>query len=221
MSKLWGTLRFFIIRQTRKDPSALGTRNVVALRFGVLEVRLQKLGISLGDYDCHVDYRLPGNGKLLTTPLHGKGGFMAMAHVRVLLVDDHTMLRQGLRSALQIYPNIEVVGEAGNGEEAVASVKQLQPAVVVMDINMPQVDGITATQQITALFPHVAVVGLSVNTDSAFSAAMKQAGAVDVLTKDKALHELYRAIHRAAASIEPVRITQNVTVEVDEVFQVG
>jgi len=67
---------------------------------------------------------------------------MAIARpIRVLLVDDHTLVRQGLRSALQAYPNIDVVGEAGDGEEAVASATKLLPAVVVMDINMSKMDG--------------------------------------------------------------------------------
>jgi DNA-binding NarL/FixJ family response regulator len=72
--------------------------------------------------------------------------------IRVLLVDDHAMVRQGLRSALQAYPNIQVVGEAADGEEAVLCAAQIQPAVVVMDINMSKMDGITgdAVNQDTA-----------------------------------------------------------------------
>jgi DNA-binding NarL/FixJ family response regulator len=62
--------------------------------------------------------------------------------IRVLIVDDHVMVRQGLRAVLQAYPNIEVVGEAGNGEEAIVSVAKLQPTIAIMDIGMPNLDGI-------------------------------------------------------------------------------
>lgn len=68
--------------------------------------------------------------------------------IRVLIVDDHVMVRQGLRAVLQSYPNIDVVGEAGNGEEALSSVAKLQPTIVVMDISMPSLDGIGATRLI-------------------------------------------------------------------------
>src|SRR5687767_9826701 len=68
--------------------------------------------------------------------------------IRVLLVDDHPTVRETLRRVLQAYPNIEVVGEASDGDEALAQVEHLQPAVVVMDINMPRMDGITSTRLI-------------------------------------------------------------------------
>src|SRR5678809_1644993 len=104
---------------------------------------------------------------------------MAIARrIRVLLVDDHTLVRQGLRSALQAYPNIDVVGEAGDGEEAVASVAKLQPAVVVMDINMSKMDGIEATRLIKTQQPEIVVVGLSVNATNYYLDAMQKAGAV-------------------------------------------
>ncbi|HKC93215.1 MAG TPA: response regulator transcription factor, partial [Nitrospira sp.] len=85
---------------------------------------------------------------------------MAKANlIRVLLVDDHVMVRQGLRNVLQAYPNIEVVGEAGNGEEAVSIIGKLHPAVVVMDIIMPKMDGIAATRLIRTNYPDIAVLG--------------------------------------------------------------
>ncbi|HEU4504488.1 MAG TPA: response regulator transcription factor [Nitrospira sp.] len=79
--------------------------------------------------------------------------------IRVLLVEDHTLVRQGLRSALEGYPNIEVVGEAGEGEAAVLSALKLQPTAVVMDINLPKMDGITATRLIKKQNPHIGVRG--------------------------------------------------------------
>ena len=82
--------------------------------------------------------------------------------IRVLLVDDHAMIRQALRSYLSTYyRDIEVVGEAGSGEEALQAVHTLSPSVVVMDINMPGLNGIEATARIKQTHPHVGVVGLS------------------------------------------------------------
>ena len=128
--------------------------------------------------------------------------------IRVLIVDDHVMVRQGLRAVLQSYPNIDVVGEAGNGEEALSSVQKLQPTIVVMDISMPSLDGIGATRLIKTQYPQVAVLGLSVNAPSYHVDAMLKAGAFDVITKEKAVDELYRAIQRATAAIQPILILQ-------------
>ena len=118
------------------------------------------------------------------------------------------MVRQGLRALLQSYPNVDVVAEAGNGEEAVTSVTKLQPTVVVMDIGMPSLDGIGATRLIKTQYPHIAVLGLSVNAHSYHVDAMLKAGAFEVLTKEKAVDELYGAIQRATAAIRPILILQ-------------
>jgi len=128
--------------------------------------------------------------------------------IRVLIVDDHVMVRQGLRAVLQSYPNIDVVGEAGNGEEALSSVAKLQPTIVVMDISMPSLDGIGATRLIKTQYPQIAVLGLSVNAPSYHVDAMLKAGAFDVITKEKAVDELYSAIQRATAAIQPILILQ-------------
>ena len=132
----------------------------------------------------------------------------AAQKIRVLIVDDHAMVRQGLRAVLQSYPNIEVVGEAANGEEGVACVQKLQPAVIVMDIGMPNLDGIGATRLIKIQYPQIAVVGLSVNAPSFHVDAMLKAGAFEVLTKDKAVDELYSAIQRAIAAVQPILIVE-------------
>ena len=120
--------------------------------------------------------------------------------IRVLLVDDHRILREGLRSCLESVPNIEVVGDACNGEEAMRCIEKLQPHVVVMDINMPKMDGVTATRLMTGQYPDVAVVGLSVTEDQYHKAAMERAGALGVLTQGKqGVDELCREIEKAAA----------------------
>ena len=128
--------------------------------------------------------------------------------IRILIVDDHVMVRQGLRAVLQSYPNIDVVGEAGDGDEAVLSVAKLQPTVVVMDIGMPSLDGIGATRRIKTQYPQIAVLGLSVNAQSYHVDAMLKAGAFEVLTKDKAVDELYSAVQRATAAIQPILVLQ-------------
>jgi CheY-like chemotaxis protein len=106
---------------------------------------------------------------------------------RVLLVDDHMMVRQGLRSVLEQYADIELVGEASNGEEAVAAVGLLRPAVVVMDLNMPKKNGIEATAEIKLHYPDVHVIGLSVNAGNDNEASILKAGAAILLTKEAAV----------------------------------
>ena len=113
---------------------------------------------------------------------------------RVLLVDDHAMVRQGLRSVLECYEDVEVVGEAWNGEEAVRSVDRLRPAIVIMDINMPKMNGIEATAEIKARHPDITVIGLSVNAGGENQEAMLNAGAASLLTKEVAVEQLYGAI---------------------------
>ena len=98
---------------------------------------------------------------------------------------------------LEGYGDVEIVGEACNGEEAVAFVGAAQPAIVVMDINMPKVNGIEATRDIKARYPHVIVIGLSVNPDRNTQALMKRAGADVFLSKEAAVEHLHSAIQRA------------------------
>jgi PAS domain S-box-containing protein len=130
--------------------------------------------------------RLPGASRIAP---HG-----SRPMIRVLLVDDHAMVRQGLRTVLDGYADMEVVGEAANGEEAVALAETLDPAVVVMDINMPHMNGIEATAAIKERSPDTIVIGLSVNAQGDNQQAMTAAGASMLLTKEAAVDELYRSI---------------------------
>src|ERR1051326_4598764 len=115
--------------------------------------------------------------------------------IRVLLVEDHTLVRTSLWSFLESYPDVHVVGEAATGEEALVSVERLQPTVVVMDIKLTTIDGITTTRQIRSQYPQVAVVGLTIASEGPVWHAMEKAGAFGVLTKDKgAVDGLYQAI---------------------------
>ncbi|HSA85449.1 MAG TPA: response regulator, partial [Nitrospira sp.] len=121
--------------------------------------------------------------------------------ISVLLVDDHVMVRQGLRAELDAYPDIQLVGEAGNGEEAVRLVDRLRPAVVVMDINMPSMDGIEATARIKTRHPETTVIGISVNAAKENEEAMKRAGAVGLMTKEAAVEQLYGRIKDSVGSL--------------------
>ncbi len=121
--------------------------------------------------------------------------------VRVLLVDDHVMVRQGLRSVLDAYEDIQMVGEARNGEEAVQLVDQLRPAVVVMDINMPKMNGIEATGRIKRRYPDTIVIGLSVNAALENQEAMRRAGALSFITKEAAVEQLHDVIQDAVRKV--------------------
>ena len=110
--------------------------------------------------------------------------------IRVLLVDDHAMVRQGLKSVLDSYADIEVVGEAWNGEDAMEAAERLRPLIIVMDINMPKMNGIEATAYIKARHPEIIVIGMSVQAGGANEEAMKKAGASMLLTKEVVVEEL-------------------------------
>jgi PAS domain S-box-containing protein len=117
--------------------------------------------------------------------------------IRVLLVDDHAMVRQGLRSILEGYEDIHVAGEAGNGVEAMELAHSLSPDVIVMDVNMPRMDGIDATRAIKQAKPGPLIIGLSVRNDRETEQAMRAAGATGFLTKESAAEQLYEAIRVA------------------------
>ena len=117
--------------------------------------------------------------------------------IRVLLVDDHARVRAALRDLIESYPSLLLVGEASNGEEAVRLVRELSPAVVVMDINMPKLNGIDATMKIKMSYPHVVIVGLSVSASDAHRRAMTDAGATTLISKYMAVEQLYVEIQAA------------------------
>lgn len=123
--------------------------------------------------------------------------------VQVLLVDDHAMIRQGLRSVLERYSDICVVGEACDGVEAIAQADRLCPSVVVMDINMPNMNGIDATSMIKTRHPEMVVIGLSVNASPENDHAMRGAGAVLLLTKEAAVEQLHACIREAMHGSRP------------------
>jgi DNA-binding NarL/FixJ family response regulator len=118
--------------------------------------------------------------------------------LRILLVDDHTILREGLRSLLEKDPATVVVGEAGDGAEAVRLTAELKPDLVIMDLTMPVMNGIDATREITAKHPDIKVLALSMESNRIFVVEVLKAGATGYLLKDTAFAELLEAVHAVA-----------------------
>ncbi len=116
--------------------------------------------------------------------------------IRVLIADDHAIVRKGIRALLATEPDIQVVGEAADGQEAVAEAQKLRPDVVVMDLSMPAMDGVEAIRRITARQPDVRVLVLTSFTGNGQIFPAIEAGALGYLLKDSALEELVQGIRR-------------------------
>ena len=119
------------------------------------------------------------------------------APIRVLLADDHAVMREGLSRLLEAEPDIEVVGQAGDGEAAIELAAKLRPDVILMDMSMPNVSGVAATRAIHKDFPDIRIVGLSMFEEKERAHASLDAGAVDYLTKSGPSSDLIAAIRRA------------------------
>jgi DNA-binding NarL/FixJ family response regulator len=119
--------------------------------------------------------------------------------IRILIADDHSVVRQGLRMFLRLDSDLEVVGEAANGSEAIQMAQKLHPDVVLMDMLMPVMDGVTATAQIRAELPDTEVIALTSVLDDGTVVGAVKAGAIGYLLKDTQADELRRAIKAAAA----------------------
>lgn len=122
-----------------------------------------------------------------------------MKKIRILLADDHKLMRSGLKVLIEQQEELQVVGEASDGREAVALVKLLKPDVVVMDIGMPNLNGIEAARQIGETHPEAAVVMLSMHSDESYVLRALKAGAKGYLLKDSAESDLIRAVQAVAA----------------------
>jgi DNA-binding NarL/FixJ family response regulator len=127
--------------------------------------------------------------------------------IRVIIADDHTLLREGTRRILDEQPDIDVVGEAADGEQAVALAQRLRPDVAIIDIAMPHLDGIEATRRIKALIPTLAVIILTVHDEEEFVVALIEAGAAGYLLKDvkgSQLVDAVRAVRAGEAVLHPI-----------------
>lgn len=121
-----------------------------------------------------------------------------MEKIRIMLADDHTVLRQGIAQALELQPDMTVVAQASNGAEAVKLAKQHRPDVALLDINMPELDGVQATRQITAEMPETGVIILTMYRRDDFIFEAIKAGASGYLLKEVELSELVKAVRTVA-----------------------
>jgi PAS domain S-box-containing protein len=196
------------------DPLAVTTQksSLISSQFGLFSIR-ERMNALGGRFELH---SAPGEGTRATlilpllpslqknvASLSGRRrdltraqdqGSPSTGRFRVIIADDHAMVRQGLRSVLERFTDIEIIGEASNGHEAVEMTEQHQPSAVVMDLNMPMMSGIEATAVIKGRQPDVVVIGLSVNATIENQEAMRRAGASVLLTKEAAVEELHEAI---------------------------
>jgi len=120
-------------------------------------------------------------------------------NIKILLAEDHKITRQGLRSLLEKQPDMKVVAEAEDGRTAVSLVRELLPDVVIMDVTMPELNGVEATRQIIGEHENVKIIALSMHSDTLFVSEMLKSGASGYLLKDCAFEELARAIRTVIA----------------------
>lgn len=123
---------------------------------------------------------------------------MTQTPIRILLADDHSLVRQGFRRILEAHPDLEIVGEASDGRQAVEEAARLQPGVVVMDVAMPGLNGIDATRQICETCPRTRVLALSMHRDAVYVREILRAGARGYLLKDAIDADLVSAVRAVA-----------------------
>jgi DNA-binding NarL/FixJ family response regulator len=139
--------------------------------------------------------------------------------ISILLVDDQNLIRQGLKALLELEPDLKVIGEAENGQIAIECVAALQPNVVLMDIRMPVMDGVTATKEICQQFPNVHILVLTTFDDDTYVAAAIKYGAKGYLLKDTPSEEIaaaIRAVDRGYTHLAPGMIEKVISGQVHE-----
>jgi CheY-like chemotaxis protein len=211
IAKVQGQLSL-TVRDHGKGFDVMSAQNQGNTHFGLFSIRERMEGIG-GHFEIVSSAQQGTIARLLlpleSTPIANEsaspGGASSITRiespdrpwVRILMVDDHPLVRQGMRGVVEGVDNMQVIGEASNGKEAVALSLSLRPNVVIMDVNMPVMNGVEATRLIKAQCPGITVVGLSVNNDRQVQAAMKAAGASAYLTKDVAPELLCNVISEA------------------------
>jgi DNA-binding NarL/FixJ family response regulator len=120
--------------------------------------------------------------------------------IKVIIADDHEVVREGLKASFKSHPEILLVGEARNGEELLTLTRQLKPNVILTDIKMPKVTGVEATQKISKKYPDIGIVALTTFNDDHFILDMKEAGAKGFVLKDAPNKEIVAAIHAVYAN---------------------
>lgn len=118
--------------------------------------------------------------------------------IRTLLVDDHQLVRSGIRRILEDAQDIDVVGEAGTGEEALKLARENRPDVVLMDVNMPGIGGLEATRKLLRVRPEVRIIALTIHMDEPYPSRLMEAGAMGYLTKGCDVEEIIRAIRQVS-----------------------
>lgn len=136
--------------------------------------------------------------------------------IKIVIADDHKLLREGLSLLLSKQADIQVVGQASNGREALQLAERFEPDVVVMDVSMPDLNGIDATRQILSRSKNVRVIGLSMHSDRQFVAEMFRAGAAGYLLKDSAFEELASAIRKVVEKEQPFIAPKVIGFSIDE-----
>jgi DNA-binding NarL/FixJ family response regulator len=129
-----------------------------------------------------------------------------MERIKVLIADDHRVVREGLMAILKTKENIDVVGEAQDGQEAIEKVRTLEPDVILMDVSMPRMGGVEATRQIKREFPHIGIIALTMYDEQQYIFDLVRAGATGYLLKDTEsaqIVEAIRAIYRGESLIHP------------------
>lgn len=131
---------------------------------------------------------------------------MGSLPIRIMIADDHPLLRQGIRNFLSLEPDFEIIGEAGDGEEAIAQAQSLRPDVLLLDINMPKATGVEVASRLKELCPEVRILALTIQDDENYIMKMIQSGAAGYLLKDvdpSMMVQAIRRIHSGESFVEP------------------